>query len=84
MPQLEELLTQYGEIGIIWCDTPCSMTKEQSGKIIGFIKSIQPNCIVCGRVGNGIGDYVCLGDNRTPAKKIVEEWETAATINNTF
>ncbi len=30
IPQIKELLTQYGPLGILWFDTPGGMTKEQT------------------------------------------------------
>ena len=83
-PQLRELLTNYGPIGLIWCDTPCTITKEQSEDLKKFIKSIQPECLVSGRVGHGVGDYGSLGDNQIPLGRLKGDWETPATINNTW
>jgi alpha-L-fucosidase len=83
-PQVKELLTQYGPIGLIWFDTPLTMTDAQSKDLEAFVGSIQPDCIVNGRVGNGFGDYVCLGDNETPASPLHMDWETCATLNHTW
>ncbi|TBL72476.1 alpha-L-fucosidase [Paenibacillus thalictri] len=83
-PQVKELLTQYGPIGLIWFDTPMMMTSEQSIELAEYVRSIQPDCIVNGRVGNGFGDYVCLGDNETPATSLTADWETCATLNHTW
>lgn len=55
-PQLKELLTNYGKIALIWFDTPLSTTKEQSRELFDTIKSIQPDCIVSGRIGNDLGE----------------------------
>jgi len=59
-PQLRELLTQYGPIGIIWFDTPELITKKQSQEIRDLIHSIQPQCIINSRIGNGLGDYAVV------------------------
>lgn len=83
-PQLRELLTNYGPIGLIWCDTPATITKEQSEDLKKFIKSIQPDCLVSGRVGHCVGDYGSLGDNQIPLGRLRGDWETPATINNTW
>ena len=83
-PQLRELLTEYGPIGLIWCDTPCTITKEQSKDLKEFIKSIQPDCLVSGRIGHGVGDYGSLGDNQIPLGRLKGDWETPATINDTW
>jgi len=79
-PQVRELLTSYGPIGVMWFDTPERITPEQSAELMKLIHSIQPDCIVNQRVGNGLGDY------GTPEQKIPTEigakpWETCMTLN---
>lgn len=83
-PQIKELLTQYGEIGLIWFDTPVDMDKAQSEELYHFVKSLQPNCIISGRLGNGMGEYITTGDNFIPSTCIDEDWEVPATMNNTW
>lgn len=83
-PQLRELLTQYGRVGLIWCDTPKHITAEQSRDLKRFIKSIQPECLVSGRIGHGVGDYGSLGDNEMPAGPVRGDWETPATMNHSW
>lgn len=70
--QLRELLTNYGELLCIWFDMPVKINKEQSLDLNNFVKSIQPDCLVSGRVGNDIGDYISLGDN-LPADRCYEQ-----------
>lgn len=83
-PQLRELLTQYGDIGLIWFDTPVIMSHEHSLELRDFVKSIQPDCIVSGRVGNQLGEYMSTGDNRIPLLPFDGDWEVPATLNDTW
>jgi len=83
-PQLRELLTQYGPIGLIWFDTPVAISKEQSQMLKDFVHSLQPDCLVSGRVGHDLGDYGSLGDNMIPAGPVQGDWETPATLNDTW
>jgi alpha-L-fucosidase len=83
-PQVRELLTNYGPIGLIWFDTPKRMTPEQSRGLVDFVHQIQPDCLVNGRIGNGLGDYAETGDNRIPSAEVQADWETPATINDTW
>jgi alpha-L-fucosidase len=83
-PQVTELLTNYGPIGLIWFDTPKTMTEEQSISLMELVHELQPDCLVSGRVGNQMGDYASAGDNRIPAEAIDLDWETPATINDTW
>ncbi len=84
IPQVKELLTQYGDIGLIWFDTPMSVTLEQSRRVYDTVKFIQPDCIVSGRIGNGIGEYMSTGDNFLPALPFKGDWEVPATLNDTW
>lgn len=83
-PQLKELLSNYGPIGLIWFDTPVAITLEQSLDLKSYVHGLQPDCLVSGRVGNDVGDYGSLGDNQIPAGPVVGAWETPATMNDTW
>ncbi len=84
IPQVKELLTNYGPIGLIWFDTPKQITAEQSRRLLDVVHSTQPDCLVCGRLGNGLGDYASAGDNMIPEQAVEGDWETPATINDTW
>ena len=70
IPQIEEIMTGYGEIALAWFDMPMTLTPEQSQEIYDLVKKHQPNCLVNSRLGNGKYDYVSLGDNEIPDRKI--------------
>ncbi|MBO7761525.1 MAG: alpha-L-fucosidase [Clostridia bacterium] len=65
-PQLREILTRYGDIATLWCDTPYGKNEEESRMVYEFIKSVNPDVLVNTRVGNGYGDYVVMADNQIP------------------
>jgi alpha-L-fucosidase len=83
-PQVRELLTNYGPVGLIWFDTPKGITLEQSQELLELVHEVQPECLVCGRIGNQMGDYASAGDNRIPGQAVDADWETPATINDTW
>ena len=83
-PQVRELLTNYGPIGLIWFDTPREMSREQSQSLLDLVHDLQPDCLVSGRVGNTLGDYASTGDNAIPDEAVDMDWETPATINDTW
>jgi alpha-L-fucosidase len=83
-PQVREILTGYGPIGLIWFDTPRNMTKAQSQELVDLVHSIQPDCLVSGRVGNGVGDYDSAGDNQISMGGARRDWETPVTMNDTW
>lgn len=68
MPQVEEILTGYGDLCLIWFDVPMTINESQSRSIYEAVKKYQPNCLINSRLGNGAYDYVSLGDNEIPDK----------------
>ena len=84
LPQIRELLTNYGKLSLIWFDTPGKMTKEQSQKIVDLVQSLQGQALVNSRIGNGVGDYSTLGDNEFPGRRPGGLWECIATSNDTW
>ena len=84
-PQVREILSNYGPIAIIWFDTPKIISREQSQELLELVHELQPDCLVCGRLGNKLGDYATAQDNAIPPDLQAEiDWETPATINDTW
>ena len=83
-PQVEEILTKYGELCLIWFDTPGVITKPQCLELHDMVKKYQPNCLINSRIGNGTYDYVSLGDNEIPDKipDNLAEIEKTADLND--
>ena len=69
LPQIKEIMTNYGEISIAWFDIPFTLSKSQSEEIYNLVKTYQPNCLINSRLGNGKYDYVSFGDNEIPSSK---------------
>jgi alpha-L-fucosidase len=84
IPQVTELLTNYGDIDLIWFDTPQDITLEQSVELYNLVKKYQPNCLINSRIGNGMGDYGSSGDNETDAESNGMLYEVPATLNDTW
>ncbi len=84
-PQVREILSNYGPIAIIWFDTPRIIARHQSQELLDLVQELQPDCLVCGRLGNKLGDYATAQDNAIPPELQAEiDWETPATINDTW
>lgn len=85
VPQVTELLTNYGPISLIWFDTPGRMSKQFSADLVALVKKHQPNCLINSRIGGGYGDYVSLGDMHIPpVRPKLEAWETVDTTNDSW
>ena len=86
IPQLKELLSNYGEFpAVIWFDTPTpNMTPERAAEIVALLK-LHPNLIWNNRLG---GSY--KGDTETPEQYIPaqgypgRDWESCMTMNDTW
>lgn len=86
VPQVKELLTNYGNVSVLWWDTPGSITNEEATKLQNVLK-LQPNIITNDRLKRpGF-----LGDTKTPEQKIPtvdeldgQDWETCMTMNGTW
>ena len=86
VPQVKELLTNYGDVAVLWWDTPTNMTDEAAAKLNALL-SLQPMIITNDRLKrpNYPGDY------KTPEQKIPtlseldgKDWETCMTMNETW
>lgn len=84
MPQIEELLTNYGPVALIWFDTPGTISKEASQELLDTVRRLQPDCLVNSRLGNGLGDYITLGDQEVPLTAPEGLWEAVDTHNDTW
>lgn len=84
IPQLKELMTHYGPLGILWFDTPGGMSREQTEKFINELRSVQPQCLFSSRVGHGLGDYRDFGDSEVPSLPIKGAWESIYTHNDSW
>ena len=84
-PQVKELLSNYGEISVVWFDTPGKMPAIYSQRLVDLVHELQPGCLVNSRVGNGLGDYTTLGDMELPTKTPGEGlFECVDTTNDSW
>lgn len=84
LPQITELLTNYGDVALIWFDTPGTISREACESLRSLIRKLQPKCLINSRIGNGLGDYSSLGDQEVPVTGPEGLWETVDTHNDTW
>ena len=83
IPQIKELLTNYGKIDFMWFDTPELVTKEQSKAIRKLIYELQPECLINDRIGNGEGDFKTVEQKLTDNTSH-EPWEVNLTMGRNW
>jgi alpha-L-fucosidase len=84
IPQVKEICTNYGDIDFIWFDTPGGMKKELVVELAELVRELQPNAMLCSRIGHGMGDYASKGDMEVPPRNIEGLWETVDTHNDSW
>ncbi|HEY6808799.1 MAG TPA: alpha-L-fucosidase, partial [Gemmatimonadales bacterium] len=92
--QVTELLTKYGDIGVMWFDGQWegTWTHELGKALYAKCRSLQPNVIVNNRVEGWSGDKITdpLGDFRTPEQEVPAtgwpgvDWESCITMNDNW
>ncbi|MBN2357047.1 alpha-L-fucosidase [candidate division KSB1 bacterium] len=95
--QLKELLTNYGDIGVLWFDGEWESTwnSRYGWETYQYVRGLQPDIIINNRVGAGragmegftiAGEF--SGDFGTPEQEIPatglpgRDWETCMTMND--
>jgi alpha-L-fucosidase len=94
IPQVRELLTNYGDISMLWFDmwlhhSETIVTKEQLLQLKSLIRDLQPDCVVNSRLGLSIEedpdvDYKTLGDNQLGSRKENFPWQSPATVAHSW
>jgi alpha-L-fucosidase len=96
--QLQELLTRYGPIGILWFDGEWESpwTHDRGVDLYNYVRALQPNIIINNRVGKARSGMEGMdkgaervGDYGTPEQEIPAtgfgpgvDWESCMTMNN--
>ncbi len=94
IPQVRELLTNYGDIGMFWFDmwihhSKTVVTKEQLLQLKSLIRELQPGCIINSRLGLSIEedpdiDFKTMGDNQLGSTREDFPWQSPATVAHSW
>lgn len=87
-PQLRELLTNYGDIAMIWFDTPELITRAQAEDIQELINGLQPSCLINSRIAHSerVGR---MGDYNIVEQQLIDSistypWESCLTMSSNW
>lgn len=82
--QVRELLTNYGEIDVIWFDGQWERTVDEwrAPELAGMIRELQPGILINDRLP-GQGDYA-TPEQAIPATVPDGRWETCMTMNTSW
>ena len=97
--QLKELLTDYGDVGVLWFDGEWedAWTHERGKDLYAWLRALSPKLIINNRVDKGRDgmagmnkDDKFVGDYGTPEQEIPAnglpgaDWESCMTMNETW
>jgi alpha-L-fucosidase len=84
IPQVRELLTNYGKIDIFWWDTPANMTPELAAPLFKLVHELQPGIITNNRLGGGFPGDSETPEQYIPATGMGRDFEVCMTLNDTW
>jgi alpha-L-fucosidase len=83
IPQVKEILTNYGDVCELWWDVPTDMSKQRAAKFLPLLK-LQPQIITNDRLGGDVKGDLFTPEQYIPATGIKGLWETCMTMNDTW
>ncbi len=94
IPQMRELLTGYGPIGLIWFDmwvhhSETIVTKQQLTQLKQLIRELQPDCLINSRLGLSVEedpdvDFRTMGDNQFGQHRLDYPWQSPGTVAHSW
>ena len=89
--QLDELLSNYGEMAVLWFDVGGSNVIEANSQG-ARVRELQPNCVICSRLysrkvpeaDQKYADFFSLPDRMLPAGRMTLDTETCMTMRHNW
>ncbi len=89
VPQVRELLSNYGQVSVLWWDAPVGMTAERAWRFAPLL-GLQPGIVTNNRLLNDKAPSEFPGDTETPEQTIPptgfkdRDFEVCMTMNDTW
>ncbi len=83
VPQVKEILTNYGPLAVLWWDTPVGMNQKRADLLQPLI-TLQPGIITNNRLGAGYRGDLETPEQHIPPTGLDYDWETCMTMNDTW
>jgi len=93
-PQLREILSNYGNIDILWFDMGAGLSNDEIRKFVKITRELQPKIIISSRIGDEVAptilnramlfDYFTPSDNYFTGDDLAMPWEMAGTTNSSW
>lgn len=85
LPEVKQLLTEYGPIAIFWWDTPREMTKSVVDSLHHITTALQPRIITNDRLGDDYpGDHKTFERNGPRYQPEAKYWELCQPISGSW
>ncbi|WP_372757407.1 alpha-L-fucosidase [Mariniflexile sp.] len=85
LPEVKQLLTEYGPIAIFWWDTPRAMTKSVVDSLHHITTALQPRIITNDRLGDDYpGDHKTFERNGPRYQPEAKYWELCKPISGSW
>ncbi|OME92759.1 MULTISPECIES: alpha-L-fucosidase [Paenibacillus] len=85
LPQVEELLTDYGPIGLMWFDCGHKISDEHAVWFYDLVRRLQPDCLINKRLRDDrFADYGNPHDNQLRFHPVQRDWESIHTLNDSW
>lgn len=83
VPQVKEILSKYGDIAVIWWDTPIGMT-EEAAKKLKEVTDQYPNLIMNNRLYRPWPGDFSTPEQHIPPASPGDDWEVCMTMNTSW
>ncbi len=83
VPQVKEILSNYGPVSVLWWDTPRNMNNQRAEQLLPLLK-LQPGIIHNNRLGGDYKGDISTPEQHIPGTGLAGDWESCMTMNRTW